>query len=318
MSHQKHFSINERTCIADYLNKGKSLRNIAILLQRNPSSICREVRRNSINGAYNPAKANDLYIQRLKERPTSHKYEDNNLIATILQGLLQDWSPEQIEGRYKLEGIKIISFGTIYRWLYQGKLPRITIENLRHKGKRRKSDGRGSFQLGKPISKRPKEIHKRAKIGDWEGDTIVSSRGKSKYCLSTFVERKSGLLKSVLMPDRTAKRMEQAINMTFSDLGYENIRTLTVDRGKEFACYNEVEKKLGIDVFFADPYCAWQKASCENTNGLIRQYYPKKYCFNKTTQIELDYVVERLNNRPRKRLGYRTPSEVFNEQKEVA
>ena len=83
----------------------------------------------------------------MKERPTSHKYEDNNLIATILQGLLQDWSPEQIEGRYKLEGIKIISFGTIYRWLYQGKLPRITIENLRHKGKRRKSDGRGSFQL---------------------------------------------------------------------------------------------------------------------------------------------------------------------------
>lgn len=151
-------------------------------------------------------------------------------------------------------------------------------------------------------------------IGHWELDTVVSSRGKSKSCLSTFVERKTRLTKIRLMPNRKSITFNEHCIEALGQFSDINLKTLTVDRGKEFAGYLELEQKLKVDVFFADPYSSWQRGTNENTNGLIREFFPKKFDFSTITQNDVDIVENILNNRPRKCLGYKTPLEVFNEE----
>ena len=142
-------------------------------------------------------------------------------------------------------------------------------------------------------------------------DTVVSSRGKSKACLSTFVERKSRYLIAQVMDDRKSATFNLHCFEVFESISNTLIKTFTVDRGKEFAGYNEIEKRLNIDVYFADPYASWQRGTNENTNGLLREFYPKRFDFSTITQNDLDVVVNIINNRPRKCLGYKTPAEVF-------
>lgn len=309
MFHHKHFTINERFCIAFYLNNSVSIRKIAVLLNKSPSSVSREIRRNSVDGIYLPIFAQKTATNRKTNKPTNNKFINSKLIYILNKLLSKQWSPEQIVGRCKALSIKlnIVSISTIYRWIYKGLLE-ITPKSLRHKGKRRKKDTRGKFVCGRRISQRPKEVYKRNTCEHWECDTIVSSRGKSKYCIATMVERKSGLLIAKLLPQRTAENMAQAI---IEALEEKKVKTITVDRGKEFALYEKIEKAIKAKIYFADAYCAWQKGTVENTNGLLRQYYPKKFEFNQTTQEELDEIVEEINNRPRKRLGYKTPKEIF-------
>lgn len=309
MIHHKHFTINERICIAFCIEKSYSIRNIAKLLGKSPSSISREITRNSNNGVYTPVFAQQLATFRKTNKPTSNKFHNSTLLNILNKLLNKNWSPEQIVGRIKAIDIKLdmVSVSTIYKWIYKGILT-ILPKSLRHKGKRRKNDTRGKYIYGKNIHNRPKEVYKRLTCEHWECDTIVSSRGKSKYCIATMVERKSGLLIAKLLPDRTAENMSKAIIESLED---KKAKTITVDRGKEFAGYDKVEKKLKVNVYFADAYCAWQKGTVENTNGLLRQYYPKKFEFNLTTQEELDEIIEEINNRPRKRLGFKTPKEIF-------
>ena len=205
-----------------------------------------------------------------------------------------------------------IGFKTIYRWIYKNIIAKGDVKKLRRKGKSLKSkETRGKFNIGKSIKNRPKDIRKRESIGHWELDTVVSSRGKSKACLSTFVERKSRYLIAQVMDDRKSATFNLHCFKVFESISNKLIKTFTVDRGKEFAGYNEIERRLNIDVYFADPYSSWQRGTNENTNGLLREFYPKRFDFSTITQNELDVVVNIINNRPRKCLGYKTPAEVF-------
>lgn len=312
----KHITTNERCCIANFLSLGLSLRKIAKHLNRNVSTISREVKRNSTNGKYLAHIACENYAKNRKNCGAKGKSSNPTLIKYIEDGLEKTWSPEQIAGRLRLDyqddkSMKI-GFKTIYRWLYQKIIAKGNVNRLRRKGKSLKpKETRGKFNIGKSIKDRPKEVRKRETIGHWELDTVVSSRGKSKSCLSTFVERKSRFLIAQVMENRKSSTFNFHCFTAFKDIPTNLIKTFTVDRGKEFAGYVDIENTLNIDVYFADAYASWQRGTNENTNGLLREFYPKKFDFSSINQKELDNIVTIINNRPRKCLGYRTPAEVF-------
>ena len=312
----KHITTNERCCIANFLSLGLSLRKIAKHLNRNVSTISREVKRNSTNGKYLAHIACENYAKNRKNCGAKGKSSNPTLIKYIEDGLEKTWSPEQIAGRLRLDyqddkSMKI-GFKTIYRWLYQKIIAKGNVNRLRRKGKSLKpKETRGKFNIGKSIKDRPKEVRKRETIGHWELDTVVSSRGKSKACLSTFVERKSRFLIAQVMENRKSSTFNFHCFTAFKDIPTNLIKTFTVDRGKEFAGYVDIENTLNIDVYFADAYASWQRGTNENTNGLLREFYPKKFDFSSINQKELDNIVTIINNRPRKCLGYKTPAEVF-------
>ena len=312
----KHITTNERCCIANFLSLGLSLRKIAKHLNRNVSTISREVKRNSTNGKYLAHIACENYAQNRKNCGAKGKSSNPTLIKYIEDGLEKTWSPEQIAGRLRLDyqddkSMKI-GFKTIYRWLYQKIIAKGNVNRLRRKGKSlNPKETRDKFNIGKSIKDRPKEVRKRETIGHWELDTVVSSRGKSKACLSTFVERKSRFLIAQVMENRKSLTLNFHCFTAFKDIPTNLIKTFTVDRGKEFAGYVDIENTLNIDVYFADAYASWQMGTNENTNGLLREFYPKKFDFSSINQKELDNIVTIINNRPRKCLGYKTPAEVF-------
>ena len=234
---------------------------------------------------------------------------DAGIVEIIEQKLRETWSPEQIAITVTLGEI---SFKTIYNWLNQGKLPRVKITVLRQKGKRQKpAEKRGKFAVGAPISSRPKEVKSRETFGHWELDTMVSSCGKSKGCFATFVERKSRLYTALKIPDRTADSMEKAICQLYSTLPAGAFKTGTTDRGKEFACYHSIAIKLGLPLYFADPYSSWQRGSNENANGLLREFYPKKSNLALVNQRDLIRNLFLINSRPRKCLGWHSPIQAF-------
>lgn len=310
MSYQ-HLTTFERARIETLLKFGYSQRDIAKKLNRSPSTISRELQRNdSQSGEYKSEVAQMLYQDRRKHCVPKGKH-NVEIVLLIEEKLKLTWSPEQIVGRL-FQGI--LSFKTIYRWLYQGV---INLDNnvLRHKGKRQKPhETRGRFNIGTSISKRPKEVKKRKTFGHWELDTMVSGRGSSKGCLSTFVERKTRKLIALKMPNRTKKSMERSIRSVHRSLPTGAFKTATVDRGKEFACYSTIEADLKINIYFADPYAAWQRGSNENSNGLIREFYPKATNLNLIKKEELEYYLELINNRPRKCLGWLTANEAFEQE----
>ena len=269
MSH-KHFTINERNKIEVLNKEGYSARKIAGILNYNNSSISRELAR--CGGEYSAIEAQKYYDDKSKNKGRKIKLTEN-LKEYIETKLEATWSPEQIVGR-DLEGI--ISFKSIYNWIYQGLIS-VSLKVLRRKGKSRKSkDNRGKFNVGNSISDRPKHIKKRTEFGHWELDTVVSSRGKSKGCFATFAEMKTRMYIALKMPDRSKDSMFKALQQLTGTLPKEAFKSFTSDRGKEFACYSDVEKSMKIDFYFADPYSAWQRGTNENSNGLLREFYPKK------------------------------------------
>ena len=245
------------------------------------------------------------------------KSSNYKLIKYIEDGLNKTQSPEQIAVRlrleYKCDKSMKIGFKTIYRWIYKNTIAKGYVNKLSRKGKPLKpKETRGKFNIGKSIKNRPKDIMKRESLGHWELDTVVSSRGKSKACISTFVERKSRYLIAHVMENRKSSILNLHCFKAFEYISNKLIKKFTVDRGKEFAGYNEIEKTLNIDVYFADLYAYWQRGTNENTNGLLREFYPKGFDFSTITQNELDVVVNIIiNNRPRKCLVYKTHAEVF-------
>ena len=190
---------------------------------------------------------------------------------------------------------------------------------LRRKGKfKRPAETRGKFNDGgRTIRKRPKNVYKRNELGHWEGDTVESGRigttRKSKYCFVTLAERKSRFYIAILLPDRTAANVTPAIIKALKQFPKELVKTITFDRGKEFSGYEQIEKELGCKTYFCDPYCAWQKGTNENTNGLLREFYPKGMDLSEVDKEEVEEKLKSLNNRPRKCLKYKTPLEVLNE-----
>lgn len=307
----KHLTTFERARIETLHDQGISIRTIAEKLDRSPSTISRELKRNSQDGIYRSEKAQENYEKHRLHCGRIGKWSPD-LAEIINEKLNMTWSPEQIVGRLFQESI---SFKTIYRWIYQGLLVDQNLNVLRHKGKRQKpKETRGRFNVGTSITKRPKEIRKRETFGHWELDSVVSSRGKSKGCFATFVERKTRWYMALKMPNRTSASMEKAIRTWMEQFPHGTIQTATVDRGKEFACYSTIEQDTDIRVYFAEPYSSWQRGSNENANGLLREFFPKKTDLSKVSDEELENALSLINNRPRKCLNWKTTHEAFQEE----
>lgn len=309
----RHLSIEERCCIRTYYRQGLSIRGIAKQIGRSASTVSREIRRNctyvsDIYGYY-PQTAQKKYLNR---RMYCHRgmYWNQEVIRYIEGRLEATWSPEQISCTPC--SIKVPSFRTIYRWLYDGYLEKGNLKVLRRKGHSHgKKETRGKFNTGKSIRKRDKSVYSRKEVGHWEVDTVVSGLGKSKACFATFAERKTRFYIAVKMPDRRADTMEETIIRTLGSFPAGMVKTLTCDRGTEFANWSSIEKKLGCDMYFADPYCAWQKGTNENSNGLLREFYPKGKNLQRIAEKTLRKNLELLNSRPRKILGFKSPKELL-------
>lgn len=320
MSHY-HLNIDERCCIYNFVNSGMSIREIAKALQRSPSTISREIKRNrqSINKIYFPHAAERMYLERRKLCHKSKIY-DVDIVEYIKNKIHLRWSPEQISHKIcDNQDINIPSTATIYRMIHDKRIPKVEMIHLRRKGNfKRPAETRGKFNVSssRSIKKRPKEIYKRLELGHWEGDTVESGRNdhtrKSSVCFVTLAERKSRFYIAIKVPSRKECYVTPAIIEALKQFPSELVKTITFDRGKEFAGYEKIEQELHCNTYFCDPYCAWQKGTNENTNGLLREFYPKGMDLSEVDIDELTYNLSLLNNRPRKCNKYLTPLEVLN------
>lgn len=321
MSYQ-HLTLEERYVIAHLHMHKVSLREIARRLQRHHSTISRELKRNGPPAGahwpywYDSAQAR---CQKRKVKPRhQRRLHHAALCQYVEQGLRAHWSPQMISGRieldYPADARMRISHEQIYRWVYRdtlmgGQLYRcLCLAHQRRRKQRRYGSLRGLLQGRVSISERAQIVATRRRFGDWEGDTVYGA--KTRACLLTQVERKSRYLLAHKVADRRASSVAQRKIEQFSGLPKAWRRTLTLDNGKEFAAFREVEQATGLRIYFADPYSAWQRGANENTNGLLRRYFPKGTDFSAVSDEVLAAVVHALNNRPRKCLGYRTPHEV--------
>ena len=236
-------------------------------------------------------------------------FQEVEKLDYIKEKLLLTWSPEQIANT-PCE-LKMPSTRTIYRWIYE-KYIDVNLKVLRRKGKSHgNKETRGKFNLGKTIRKRDKSVYKRQEFGHWEADTVVSGRGKSKACFATLAERKTRYYIAVKMPNRNADTMAKAIISALSELPDAAVKTITCDRGAEFANWQTIEKELNCSIYFADPYCAWQKGTNENLNGLLREFYPKGRNLSRVSPATLKKNLALINARPKKVLNFNNPLDLF-------
>lgn len=313
-----HLTLDERERLSQMHHAGDSNAQIARELGRHPATISRELRRNArdFDEEYSPHAAQHRACERRAARPLTPKMERPELRDAVRRGLAQRWSPDQIAGRMKQrhpdDPRRHVSHQTIYAWIRaQPAEDRQRFRSyLRRGGKRRpRDDRRGKLTGTVSIEGRPKVINQRRRYGDWEGDTVVGARHSG--AIVTLVERKCGYLLTAKSCDRQARRVADKIESRLRALPPALRRSATMDNGKEFADHARLSKRLGIKVYFAQPYCSWQRGTNEHTNGLLRQFIPKGTDFRQVSWQELDRYTRQLNDRPRKRLGYRTPAEVF-------
>jgi IS30 family transposase len=311
----KQLAQEQRYQIYTLLKIGKTEAKIANFLGVHRSTINREIKRNKGKKGYRPKQAQEMAVGRIKRNINRIKAEE---WEEVNKRLAFDMSPEQISNDLKKKKIKI-SHERIYQYIYADKRNGGTLHtHLRCQKKYRKRTGsydrRGKIPNAVSIEKRPEEIEKRERLGDWEGDTIVGN--KHKGAILTLVDRKSGY---TLMGQLNKREAQLAADMAVVLLNsVPHVETLTVDNGKEFAKHEDIKNKAKIDVYFAHPYASWERGTNENTNGLIRQYLPKHRRLDNVTDDEISFIMHRLNHRPRKRLDYRTPHEVFFQHQSVA
>ena len=320
MNHYKHFTLKEREMIRHYFDLGKNQSEIAKLLGRSRSSISREFKRNSIDGEYFPCDAHSAYLYRRRNCKPNKKL-NNPVIFELVKNLFlnHQWSPEQISARIRLENFKYtISYNTIYRGIYEGLFDekglshgnRGAIRKLRHKGKSRHTktyeEKRGKITISNLIADRPKIANERRRIGDWEADTVLGKAGKC--CLVTLTDRKSRYLLCKKVSKKNSTEVKNAMIELLKDQPLESI---TPDRGKEFSKHEEISKELNlVEFYFPLPHHPWQRGTNENTNGLLREYFPK----TKDICQSDDYVeskMREINLRPRKCLNWKTPYEIY-------
>ena len=307
----------ERYLISRNKWRGMSVRQIAAFCGRSPSTVSRELRRNRTahDGVYRAEKAQS-YATARRRRCRRGPHFCETVHQAVVAAIKVRWSPEQIVGTFKLQGRVVPSHETIYRWIRRdkaagGTLYRYTrIMSKMGRKRYRSRPARGVLFGKRHISERPKVVDQRARIGDWEGDTVMG-RG-SKHCLLTMVERRSGFTLIKLLKTRTAQAVVDATKKVVSDPRH-TFKTITLDNGTEFHGYKMIEHGAPVTCYFATPYHSWERGTNENTNGLIRQYLPKGRCFKNLTQAECDRIAEQLNQRPRKRLGFKTPRSVYNQ-----
>jgi IS30 family transposase len=317
----RHFSIEEREMIARGLSEGKTRSKIAKELGRHHSSVGDEIRRNSIDGTYWPSKAQALADQRKRDSKHPWKMTDDRIAERVKSGLVRNWSPEQIAGRMKLDfpsdDEMRICHGTIYAWIRREKRSGGNWHaHLRQSGRKRRkrygtAEKRGRIPDRVDIDERPEIVDTKTRIGDWEGDTIEGVKG-SGY-LATMVDRRSKYLVLAWSNTKQSVEIRKAITRSFRRHGALPCETITLDNGREFADHVRLKEKLGADVYFAKPYHSWERGLNENTNGLLRQHFPKGMDFGKITQYRLTKIEAELNDRPRKSLDYRTPREIISQ-----
>ena len=301
----------QRYQIYALLKTEHSQTGIAVVIGVNKSTISRELKRNRGKRGYPPKQA-QRFAQR-RRRKAVHKRIQKETWAKIEEKLREDWSPEQVSNWLKKNTDTAVSHEWIYQYIYMNKRTGGDLhKHLRCQKKRRKRAGdydrRGKIPNQVSIEERPEIVEKRERLGDWEADTIIGA-GK-RGAIVTLVERKSRftLLKQVTR--RTADAVEEAILDLLRPF-QASTHTITFDNGKEFANHQTIARELQANVFFAHPYSSWERGTNENTNGLIRQYFPKGSDFSSITDDQISFVKERLNDRPRKCLDFQPPSMVF-------
>lgn len=310
-----HLTCEERDLIVLKLSEGADQREIAQALGRSEATISRELRRNQTDGEYQAAQAQRRAETRRRERPISRKMDDPEINAFVRQGLAKDWSPEQIAGRRKLECAdeprKCVSPQTIYSWIETDSRSKEWRQHLRRRGKRPYRRKKAEMQ-GSPIANRPAEIESRSRIGDLEGDTVVGPAGTGG--IVTLVCRRTRYTHITKVNSKESNTVQRKIRDRLKKLPPAQRRSITFDNGTEFARSHRLEKHLGVAIYFAEPGRPYQRGTNENTNGLIRQYFPKRTDFRSLSHQRLRKVENLLNNRPRKCLGFRTSAEASLEE----
>lgn len=309
----KQLTLSQRYEIRAYLQAKVSLNQIANFLGVHRSTISREVKRNQTNGGYYPEQANHLSNERRRQARKRSSLTES--VKHVVHKLLElDFSPEQISGYLEKTRRIQISHETIYQYIWSDKASGGTLyKHLRWALKKRRKrygtyDRRGQIPDRLSIEERPVVVDTKQRIGDWEVDTMIGKNHKG--VLVTAVERKSKYLCVDYVPSKRAELVSGTLIqmlMPFKD----KVLTITVDNGKEFALHKTISKELEADVYFAHPYRAWERGLIENTNGLLRQYFPKKTPLTNVSKQTMSWIETRLNIRPRKSLEYRTPLECF-------
>jgi len=309
---------DQRYQIYALMKAGHNQTEIAAIVACHKSTISRELRRNRGHKGYRPLQAQARARSRRYESHPVRIAESTWLLVELL--LRQQWSPEQIAGRLKLEHRATVSHERIYLYIYADKQRGGTLyRHLRSQKKQRKRYGGQARRAQIPdrisIEQRPAIVARKRRIGDWEADTIIGARHQGAILSCT--ERKSKLTLLRKLETKGALEVKRNFIELLSPCA-EQVHTITVDNGKEFCEHKAIAHALQTNIYFAHPYASWERGLNENTNGLIRQYVPKKFDFGKISHEEVQQVAARLNNRPRKTLGFRTPNEVFFKHQLVA
>lgn len=297
------------------------MRKIASILGRSPSSISREIKRNKAKCKprgksdnaywYNHWRAQNLYIMRRREQKRRALMPGTEEFTYIINGLNKYWSPESLSGRWKLlyPERKSLSVSTIYRYIKRNELPNIKAKtHLRRRGKKYcpRNSNYNTIQPDRIIPQWPEEIKERKRIGDWEGDTVYGGVGKG--LLVTLVDRKSRYLCAGILGSRSSAETGEVIEKLLRD---KPVKSISLDNGSEFSGFREIEKVLKTEIYFAEPHKPWQRGTNENTNDILRFFFPKGYNFHDLDESTLQVIVDGINSRPRKCLGWKSPKEVF-------
>jgi len=305
----RHFTLQEREFLYRMRKKGRTKKEIAELMGRDRSTIYRELKRNSGQRGYRPQQAQRLAVERRLASRRPRKLSDPELHKYVEDRLEKYWSPEQIAGCGRRDFCRRrsrwLSRQTIYNWI-EDRAPQWR-EWLRRGG--RPVETRGKLSDCVHLDGRPKVINRRRRYGDWEGDTVVG-KGR-RNALVTLVERKSGYARIGRVENMKSDTTRHSVKRRLKDLPPPLRRSVTFDNGKEFAEHKLLAKSLDVEIYFTSPGRPWQRGTNENFNGLLRQFFPKGTDFSRISHQEVARVQTLLNERPRKRLGYRTPSEIF-------
>ena len=298
MSHYSHFTTEERELSRVLKAQGLNYTQIAERLGKDKSSVSREFARNSReDSTYSANYADKQYAERRKNCGRKPILENEQAKNYVIEKLEQRWTPEQIARRAKLEKQPFVfSYPTIYRAIDSGRLPKQLEKIMRFKCKHKKCKGedrRGKIPDTVSIHERPAGAENRSHFGHWESDTVLGKRGTG--CIATHVERKSGYLVAVKIPDRQDKAFTVATIAAFAKISEKLKKSFTVDNGKEFAAHKELAAGTGMKVFFCDPYSPWQRGTNENTNSLIIQFFPNGTSFDDFSDEQLQAVVDLIN-----------------------
>ena len=308
-----HLTMAERDRVAQLRHQGANQKETAQALVRDPGTISRELRRNGTGAEYLAGQAQRESERRRRERPIDRKLDDPELNRAVRAGLAQEWSPQQIVGRRQQQaGERSVSHQTIYAWIKHSEHREHWESFLRRRGKRPCRRKHTGLPDAARIRNRPQVIERRQRLGDFEGDTVLGPPGTGG--VATLVDRQSRFTIIIKVRSKDANHVHQQLKQRLKELDEERRRSITFDNGTEFARCHRLEKHLGLNLYFADPGCPYQRGTNENTNGLIRQYFPKGTDFRDVSHGQVRATENKLNSRPRACLGFRTPAEVFFEK----